>query len=58
MWFMHRGNITRLLIGKENKVNFLDKLKKIGKKDDDLSRKERKAIKKTQSEIEKEREIG
>ena len=58
MWFMHRGNITRLLIGKENKVNFIDKLKKIGKKEPNLSRKERKQIKKENTKKAKEREIG
>lgn len=31
IFFMHRKNIERLLLGKENKVNFMDKLKKIGK---------------------------
>ncbi|MDD2445654.1 MAG: glycerol-3-phosphate acyltransferase [Clostridia bacterium] len=32
-WFMHRQNIFRMLIGKENKVNLMNSLKKIGKKD-------------------------
>ena len=58
MWFMHRGNITRLLVGKENKVNFIDKLKKIGNKNKDLTRKERKKIRREKSREEKEREIG
>lgn len=59
MWFMHRGNITRLLVGKENKVNFIDKLKKIGaKKEEKLSLKQRKQIKKENTKKEKEREIG
>ncbi len=52
VWFMHRGNINRLLLGKENKVNFREKLKKIGKKKqkienkDELSRQEIRQIKK------------
>ena len=69
VWFMHRGNINRLLIGKENKVNFKDKLKHISKKKkvqipnkDDLSRKEIKQIKKENKEQkkieERQREIG
>ncbi len=32
VWFMHRQNIFRLLIGKENKVHLLSKLKKKNKK--------------------------
>ena len=31
-WFMHRQNIVRMLIGKENKVNLLKSIKKLGKK--------------------------
>ncbi len=31
-WFMHRQNIFRMLIGKENKVNLMGHLKKLGKK--------------------------
>mgnify|MGYP005775313437 CR=1 FL=1 len=31
-WFMHRQNIFRMLIGKENKVNLVASLKKLGKK--------------------------
>jgi len=31
-WFMHRQNIFRMLLGKENKVNLLNSLKKLGKK--------------------------
>lgn len=74
VWFMHRGNINRLLIGKENRVNFIDKLKKVGKKKEilnknDYSKQELKEIKKQnkqqqklqkkQQKIEeKEREIG
>ena len=45
MWFAHRMNIFRLLIGKENKVNFREKLKK--KK---LSKQEKQDL--------KEKEIG
>ncbi len=48
IFFMHRKNITRLLIGKENKVNFRAKLKKLGK------HKEKKQQKKEKIE----REIG
>ena len=48
IFFMHRKNITRLLIGKENKVNFREKLKKLGK------HKEKKQQKKEKIE----REIG
>ena len=64
---MHRQNITRLLIGKENKVNFIAKLKKIGKKKElkQLPKEEQKIIKKDvkqqkkqQKVIEREREIG
>ncbi len=68
VWFMHRENINRLLLGKENKVNFKEKLKKIGKKknssfaSDHLSNKEfKKAFKqnkKQSKKLEKEREIG
>ena len=43
-WFMHRQNIFRLLVGKENKINLRSKLAKLGKK------KEKKTIKK-QKEI-------
>lgn len=32
VFFAHRQNIFRLLIGKENKINFRDKLHKIGKR--------------------------
>lgn len=31
-WFMHRKNIYRLLTGKENKVNLMRAIKKLGKK--------------------------
>ncbi|HIV01026.1 MAG TPA: glycerol-3-phosphate 1-O-acyltransferase PlsY [Candidatus Caccopulliclostridium gallistercoris] len=31
-FFMHRSNVFRLLIGKENKVNLISSLKKLGKK--------------------------
>ena len=58
VWFMHRENINRLLIGKENKINFVDKLKQLGKKNKQTSRKERKQAKKTKTEIERKREIG
>ena len=44
-WFMHRQNIFRLLVGKENKVNLRKALAKLGKK------KEKKSVK-------KEKEIG
>ena len=43
-WFMHRQNIFRLLVGKENKINLRSKLAQLGKK------KEKKTIKK-QKEI-------
>ena len=58
---MHRQNIVRLLLGKENKVNFISKLKKIGSKKDkqnNVPRKEKKVIKKEAEEQQKEREIG
>ena len=58
VWFKHRGNINRLLIGKENKVNFLDKIKKIWKKPKKLNIKEHVKIKKERKEKEKSREIG
>ncbi|MBQ3493790.1 MAG: glycerol-3-phosphate 1-O-acyltransferase PlsY, partial [Clostridia bacterium] len=44
VWFMHRQNIFRLLIGKENKVNFISKLKKLGGKHK-LPKDEKKQIK-------------
>ena len=31
-WFMHRKNIFRMLIGKENKVHLMNAFKKLGKK--------------------------
>lgn len=40
IFFMHRKNITRLLIGKENKVNLKSKLKKLGKKNKDSKTRE------------------
>lgn len=46
-WFMHRKNIYRLLTGKENKVNLMRALKKLGKKKDKQSKK-----------IAKQKEIG
>ena len=58
---MHRQNIVRLLLGKENKVNFIGKLKKIGSKknkENNVPRKEKKVIKKEAEEQQKEREIG
>lgn len=58
VWFKHRENINRLLIGKENKVNFLAKLKSIGKKNKNVSLKEKRQLKKQKTEIEKNREIG
>lgn len=45
-WFMHRQNIFRMLLGKENKVNLLNSLKKLGKKN------------KTKRKEEKNKEIG
>ena len=51
IWFMHRQNFFRLLIGKENKVNLFKKKKKSENKP---SRKERKDIK----EENKLKEIG
>ncbi|MEG1751691.1 MAG: glycerol-3-phosphate acyltransferase [Clostridia bacterium] len=50
-WFMHRQNIFRLLIGKENKANVISALKKLGKKEKRIARKE-------QKQENKEREIG
>lgn len=67
IFYMHRKNITRLLIGKENKVNLKDKLKKIGKKkvlvssDGEqviVSRKQIRKEKKIQKKEEINREIG
>ena len=40
VWFAHRQNIFRLLTGKENRINFMDKLKKIGKKKQSKEQKE------------------
>lgn len=47
-WFMHRKNIQRMLVGKENKVNLKKSIKKL------YTRKERKA----QIKTEKKKEIG
>ena len=65
VFYMHRKNITRLLIGKENKVKLKDKLKKIGKKKQVLAdgeqvqtRKERRKEKKEQKQQEIKRESG
>ena len=59
VWFKHRGNINRLLIGKENKVNFMDKLKKIGKKPKTIKNiKQQHKINKKNKQAEKDREIG
>ena len=68
VFYMHRKNITRLLIGKENKVNFLDRIKnKIKKKQEikQLPKQERKQVikedkqnRKQQKREELEREIG
>lgn len=58
VWFMHRQNIVRLLLGKENKVKFLDKLKKMGKGKEKVPKAEKKQLKKQEKETKKEREIG
>lgn len=50
-WFMHRKNINRLLLGKENKVNLKRSLQKMAKK-------ERKIINKEQKREDKTRDIG
>lgn len=55
-WFAHRQNILRLLIGKENKVNFKKALKKMQRKD--MDKKEFKQEKKQQKIIDKEKNIG
>ena len=48
VWFAHRQNIFRLLTGKENRINFREKLHNIGKKKQS----------KTQKEELKQKEIG
>ena len=58
VWFKHRENINRLLIGKENKVNFLEKIKKVFKKSKIKSIKQNIKEKKEKEKIEKNREIG
>ena len=52
VWFAHRKNITRLLVGKENKANLKKSIKKFINQGS--TRKERKEQKK----VDKEREIG
>lgn len=52
VWIAHRKNITRLLVGKENKANLKKSIKKFINQD--KTRKERKEQKK----VDKEREIG
>ena len=49
-WFMHRQNIFRMLIGKENKINLVGAMKKLGKK--------HRAQKRDDKKEEKQREIG
>ena len=49
-WFMHRQNIFRMLIGKENKINLVGAMKKLGKK--------HRQEKKQQKTEEKQKEIG
>ena len=58
VWFKHRQNINRLLVGKENKVNFLEKIKKMFKKNKIKSIKQNIKAKKEKEKIEKNREIG
>ena len=43
-WFMHRQNIFRMLVGKENKVNLRKSLAKLGKKKEKKSNKKEKEI--------------
>lgn len=50
-WFMHRKNINRLLLGKENKVYLKRSLQKLAKK-------EKKILKKEQKREDKTRDIG
>lgn len=52
VWIAHRSNITRLLVGKENKANLKKSIKKFINQD--KTRKERKQQKKE----DKEREVG
>lgn len=52
VWFMHRQNIVRLLIGKENKVNFIKRIK------DKRKNKQPKQEKKQDKIEAKQREIG
>ena len=49
-WFMHRQNIFRMLIGKENKINLVGAMKKLGKKN--------RLAKKEVKREEKNKEIG
>jgi len=49
-WFMHRQNIFRMLIGKENKINLIGAMKKLGKKN--------RLAKKEVKREEKNKEIG
>lgn len=50
-WFMHRKNINRMLLGKENKVNLKRSIEKLAKK-------ERKQITKEIKKEDKTRDIG
>lgn len=43
-WFMHRQNIFRMLIGKENKVNLVNSIKKLGKKNKHKKKNDKKEI--------------
>ena len=54
-WFMHRQNIFRLLVGKENKANLKKSLKKVYSKEDIKA--EKKEIKQEKKE-DKTKEIG
>ncbi|MFA6860203.1 MAG: glycerol-3-phosphate acyltransferase [Clostridia bacterium] len=55
-WFAHRQNILRLLLGKENKVNFRKSLQKLQRKK--FGKEQAKLIDKEKKKEEKEKSIG
>ncbi len=61
VWIAHRQNIFRLLTGKENRINFVSKLFKSGKKRLLMPKKERRELKEQKKEKKEEqiqKEIG
>lgn len=54
IWFAHRANIQRLLVGKENKANLKRALKKIIKQEKKERKQEKKAVNKQQKAVKKE----